>query len=102
MLPWQPTCLVNFENVTNMVTYICNHISLKNELEKLQEQLANNPNDGVQQHYFTNIKELELINNERTRGAQIRAHALHVELNETNSKYFLNKEINESAKFTPL
>jgi exonuclease III len=71
-------------------------LSLKNELEKLQEQLANNPNDDVQQHYYTNIKELELINNERTRGAQIRAHALHVELNETNSKYFLNKEINNA------
>jgi hypothetical protein len=66
---------------------------LKRELNELEEKLANNPDEDVQQHYFTNIKELEQINNERTKGRQLRAHALHVEFNEKNSEYFYKKEI---------
>ena len=38
-------------------------------------ELANNANDDIQQQFTTIIKELALINNERTRGSQIRAWA---------------------------
>jgi hypothetical protein len=37
-------------------------------------------------------KEIEFINNDKTRGQQIRAKCLHIELNEQSSKYFLSKE----------
>ena len=39
------------------------------------------------------MKELEQINNEKTRGTQVRAKCTHLEFNEQNSKYFFNKEV---------
>jgi exodeoxyribonuclease-3 len=69
---------------------------LKEELDVLQKQIAENPSNDIEQHYYTNLKELELLNNEKTRGTQIRARALHIELNEKNSRYFLKKEISNA------
>jgi hypothetical protein len=51
-------------------------------LEILEEELAKSPNKNNRQEFVTITKELENINNERTNGAQIRARAMHIELNE--------------------
>jgi hypothetical protein len=66
--------------------------TIKNELNKITAKLEENADDDLQQQFTTNTKELEQINNQRTRGQQIRARAMHIEFNEKNSKYFLNKE----------
>jgi hypothetical protein len=42
--------------------------------------------------YVTLIKELEMLNAEKSRGAQLRAHCMHIESNEANTKYFLSQE----------
>jgi exonuclease III len=65
---------------------------LKNDITKVEISMASNPDENTKQEYQTLTRELELINNERTRGNQIRARATHIELNEKNSAYFLNKE----------
>ena len=66
--------------------------SLKNELEEVEDLLTNNQDLDHSQRRTTIIKELENINNEITRGHQIRAKAEHIEFNEQNSAYFFNKE----------
>jgi hypothetical protein len=48
--------------------------------------------EDVKQEFTMVAKELEAINNEKTRGNQIRARAMHIECNEKNSAYFFNKE----------
>jgi hypothetical protein len=47
--------------------------NIKNELNEITTKLEQQPDDDIKQHYFTNIKELEQINNEKTRGQQVRA-----------------------------
>ena len=44
---------------------------IRAELDEIQNLIANNPTEDIELKYFTNIKELELINNERTRGHQL-------------------------------
>jgi hypothetical protein len=58
---------------------------LKNELDNLEEKMSTTPDEDIKLQYYTNQKELEQINNEKTRGQQIRARALHIEYNEKNS-----------------
>ena len=58
----------------------------------VEKLICENPNEDNKQELTTLKKELELINNERTSGAQLRARAMHIELNEKNNAYFLNKE----------
>jgi hypothetical protein len=62
---------------------------LNKEIRETQNQLNN---EDAKARYDTVIRELEQINNERTRGAQVRAKCTHLEFNEQNSKYFFNKE----------
>ena len=50
--------------------------------------MAENPQNNVKQEYTTAVKELELVNNEKTKGAQIRSKCLHIDCNEYNTKYF--------------
>jgi hypothetical protein len=59
------------------------------ELDELEKSL-NTDDDNLR--YKTIKKEVELINNERTRGLQIRAKCTHLEANEKNTSYFFNKE----------
>jgi hypothetical protein len=66
--------------------------NLKNELENLEQDICNNPTDNTTQRLTTVKKELNDIDNEKLRGAQIRAKCLHIDANEYNTKYFLNKE----------
>ena len=54
--------------------------------------LSKSPNEDIKQRHTTILKDLECINNEKTRGCQIRARAEHIEMNEHNSAYFFNKE----------
>jgi exonuclease III len=63
--------------------------NLNKEIVSMQN--SNEENDNLR--YETVKKELEQLNNERTRGAQVRAKCTHLEFNEKNSKYFLNKEV---------
>ena len=65
---------------------------IKKELNDITEKLEQKADDDLQQQYTTNVKELEIINNQKARGHQIRARAMHIEFNEKNSKYFLKKE----------
>jgi hypothetical protein len=66
------------------------------ELDKLEKLLATDPNENTKQQYATAKQELELINNEKNKGCQIRARCLHIESHEYNTKYFLNKEISHA------
>ena len=72
-------------------------VTIQKEIVGLMDKMHDNPDDDTKLQYYTNIKELELINNERTKGHQIRAHAMHIECNERNSKYFPNKEKTSST-----
>jgi hypothetical protein len=67
-------------------------LELQNELTKIENELATNPNENNKQVFATITRELEALNNERTKGQQIRARATHIELNEKNSAYFFSKE----------
>jgi exonuclease III len=69
---------------------------LQDELKDIEQDLADNPTDDTKAQYHTNIKELEKINNEKTRGSQIRARATHIQYNEKNSTYFFQKEISNA------
>jgi exonuclease III len=70
--------------------------NLQDELKEIEDKLANNPNNDTKAQYYTNVKELEKINNERTRGHQIRARAIHIQYNEKNSAYFFKKEVSNA------
>jgi hypothetical protein len=63
-----------------------------NRLTTVEKLISENPNENNKQELLTLKKELESINNDRTIGAQMRARATHIELNEKNNAYFLNKE----------
>jgi exonuclease III len=65
---------------------------LRKQLIEAENEIAINPSENTKQVYTTLIKDLEAINNERTRGQQIRARATHIEMNEKNSAYFFSKE----------
>ena len=66
--------------------------NLNKEMEEVSKLLSENPNEDIKQRYTTILKDLECINNEKTRGCQIRARAEHIEMNEHNSAYFFNKD----------
>ena len=65
---------------------------LKNELIRAENNLANNPNENDRQEFITITLELESLNNQKSRGNQIRTRATHIELNEKNSAYFFSNE----------
>jgi exonuclease III len=65
---------------------------ITDRLTTIEDEITSKPTDDNKQELITLTKELELINNERTSGVQVRARAMHIELNEKNNKYFLNKE----------
>ena len=65
---------------------------LLSELNKIEVKINEEPNENVKQEYTTITRELEALNNEITRGNQIRARAMHIECNGKNSAYFLNRE----------
>jgi exonuclease III len=65
---------------------------LSEEIKKVEASLAENPNEDLKQHYITATKELEMINNERAKGSQIRARVTHIKFNEQPNSYFFNKE----------
>jgi exonuclease III len=71
---------------------------LLEEYKTIETNMTEQPDDNTRQQYMTVIKELEMINNERTRGCQIRAKASHIEYNEHNSSYFFAKEKNNAMK----
>ena len=59
-----------------------NRISEKEILDRLtivEKIICENPNENNMQELTTLKKELELINNDRTIGAQMRARAMHIE-----------------------
>jgi hypothetical protein len=58
---------------------------LKSELTSLEKALHNDDN---KQRYETILKDIEAINNGRTKGMQIRARCTHLEANERNTAYF--------------
>jgi hypothetical protein len=66
-------------------------MELTTELSKVEDKMANNPDEDTKQEFVTITRELESINNEKTCGNQIRARANHIELNEKNSAYFLQQ-----------
>jgi hypothetical protein len=69
---------------------------LIDNITKVEQKLTNNPNESDQILYITLKRELEMVNAEKTRGAQLRAHCMHIEGNEANSKYFLSQEKSKS------
>jgi hypothetical protein len=71
---------------------------LLDRLTNLEALIADEPNDDNIQEYVTTKNEIELVNNERTKGCQIRARCMHIDANEYNSKYFLNKEISNAEQ----
>jgi hypothetical protein len=73
-----------------------NEQRLNNELRNLEDKMATDPDENTKMHYYTNIKELEEINNHRARGQQVRARAMNIEYNEKNSNYFYQKEISNA------
>jgi hypothetical protein len=76
-----------------------NEQRLNSELRELEHKMATDPDEDTKMHYYTNIKELEEINNHRARGQQVRARAMNIEYNEKNSNYFYQKEVsNAKAK----
>ena len=58
--------------------------------------LTENPTDEIYKMHANVKKEIEMINNERAKGIQIRAKCAHIELNEHSSKYFFSKEISQA------
>jgi exonuclease III len=66
---------------------------LISELQNLEDTVSCHPTEEAKQRLITAKNELEQLNNERTRGHQIRARCMYVELNERSNSYFLNKEI---------
>jgi hypothetical protein len=49
-------------------------------LTTVEKLISENPNENNKQELITLTKELELINNDRTNGAQMHARAMHIEL----------------------
>jgi hypothetical protein len=67
-------------------------MDLLKQMKDLEPRINNNPIENDLMLYASLTKELEQLNNENMRGIQLRAQGQHMELSETNSKYFLSKE----------
>ena len=65
---------------------------ITDRLKIIEHDIAITLRQENKQELITLTKELEGINNERSKGVQIRARAMNIELNEKNTAYFLNKE----------
>ena len=65
---------------------------IEKELKDLVIPMQSNPSSDTISLYQTNTRELELLNNEQAKGAQVRARAQHIDENEQNTKYFMNLE----------
>ena len=78
-------------------------VMLQNELNTCESALAKNPNDinFLQKRDHLNLQ-LDLIETEKTRSAQVRAKVKWIEEGEKNTKYFLNLEkARANARFIP-
>ena len=62
------------------------------EYDKLEKELAANPNETQLKDYYDTKLEIEHYNNEKANGALIRSKADWAEFGEKNTKYFLNLE----------
>ena len=67
-------------------------VELLKQMKDLEPKINKDPEENDMMLYASLAKELEQLNNEITRGIQLRAQCEHMELNETNSAYFLSKE----------
>jgi hypothetical protein len=67
-------------------------MKLENSRIKLEQDLVKNPSEELYEMHATIKREVEALNNERSKGIQIRAKCTHIELNEHSSKYFFSKE----------
>jgi hypothetical protein len=62
------------------------------ELKILEQEMCNQPTEDTKQKFDTNTNLLNELDNEKLRGAQLRAKCLHISENEYSTQYFLNKE----------
>jgi hypothetical protein len=69
-----------------------NEKTLIEELKDLEIEMCNKPNEDIKQRMQTTTNQLKDIDKDKLRGAQLRAHCMHINDNEYNTKYFLNKE----------
>ena len=74
---------------------------LQGQLKELDEKITDNPKDERAQASLLKIKhELEVIQIEKTRGAQIRARIKWIEEGEKNTRFFCNLEKSRRKKNT--
>ena len=66
--------------------------TLLHENTELEKLMCTDPNENIKQRLATNMNELKAMDNEKLKGAQLRAKCLHINENEYNTKYFLDKE----------
>ena len=76
-------------------------LDLQNELKQIEYQLINNPTDAYLSRRLIEIKQkIDIIQTNRTKGAQVRARIKWIEEGEKSTKFFFNLEKSRAKKNT--